>query len=65
MHQNSSLSVIVLAGLLAAGFAQAKVTQEQANKLGTVLTPMGAIKEGNGAGLFLLMPAPCWEHPNG
>jgi len=43
----------------------AKVTQEEANKLGTVLTPMGAIKEGNKEGTIppfsgKILGAPSW-----
>jgi len=65
MQQDNFLRVLALAGLLAAGVAQAKVSQEQANKLGTVLTPMGAIKEGNGAGTIppyagTMLGAPKW-----
>jgi len=70
MQQDNFLRVLALAGLLAAGVAQAKVSQDQANKLGTVLTPMGAIKEGNGAGTIppyagTMLGAPKWVNYKG
>lgn len=70
MQQDKLLRVLALAGLLAAGVAQAKVSQEQANKLGIVLTPMGAIREGNGAGTIppyagTMLGAPKWVNYKG
>jgi hypothetical protein len=70
MNQDNFLRMLALAALLTAGVAQAKVSQEQANKLGTVLTPMGAIKEGNGAGTIppyagTMLGAPKWVNYKG
>src|SRR6185436_12998321 len=47
---------ILVALALAAGPSAAAVTAEEAAKLGTTLTPMGAEKQGNASGSI-----PAWE----
>lgn len=44
----SAISIFTLGGYAAS--VNAKVSADEANKLGTELTPVGAIKKGNGAG---------------
>jgi hypothetical protein len=62
---NRTLAFALTASLLSSSIAWAKVTQEEADKLGTVLTPMGAIKEGNKEGTIppfsgKILGAPAW-----
>lgn len=61
---------LLFASLLASHGAFAKVTQEEADKLGTALTPMGAVKEGNAAGTIppfsgKILGAPDWVEYQG
>lgn len=49
MNRAISLSVLLLS-VLTASSVWAKVTQQQANRLGVELTPMGAEKAGNASG---------------
>lgn len=70
MSRMSSLQVLALGTLLFCCLAEARVSQEEANKLGTTLTPMGAIKEGNGAGTIppfggTMLGAPKWVNYKG
>jgi hypothetical protein len=70
MGQSNSLYALLISGLIIGNVAQAKVSQEDAKKLGTVLTPMGAIKEGNGAGTIppfagTMLGAPKWVNYKG
>src|SRR5688572_33447349 len=55
-YRKAALTAMVGAAVLATGVAQAKVTAEEAAKLGTSLTPIGAEKAGNAAGTI-----PAWE----
>lgn len=70
MKKIVSLPVLTLVSMLMYSIAEAKVSPEEAAKLGTVLTPMGAIKEGNGAGTIppfagTMLGAPKWVNYKG
>lgn len=70
MKKIVSLPAFALVSMLVYGAAEAKVSPEEAAKLGTVLTPMGAIKEGNGAGTIppfagTMLGAPKWVNYKG
>ena len=59
------LILVLILGLCVAGITNAKVSPEEANQLGTKLTPMGAIKEGNKDGSIPafkgdILGAPSW-----
>ena len=56
INKKHALTVLVGAAVLATGMAQAAVSAQEAAKLGTTLTPVGAEKAGNAAGTI-----PAWE----
>jgi hypothetical protein len=56
MNPMKSLLALAFAALIPAGAALASVSAEEAAKLGTTLTPLGAEKAGNAAGTI-----PAWE----
>src|SRR5690349_7855193 len=55
-NKKHALTIMVSAAVLATGMAQAAVSAQEAAKLGTTLTPVGAEKAGNAAGTI-----PAWE----
>lgn len=56
INRKHGLALIAGAAVLATGMAQAKVSAQEAAKLGQSLTPVGAEKAGNAAGTI-----PAWE----